>query len=116
MRPIRIALALVATLALAATLALLAVAAPAASKQHAGAAVYCPDKDSRQADVKDANAAVKRATANVKAKTKTKTNAKAKAAHRKVAAAQKALKVAKARLADAKDAQTGAKASLGECD
>jgi hypothetical protein len=113
MRSLRLAIAVVAACTLAATLALLAFAAPSASRQHAGAAVYCPDKMSRQQDLAQANAALKRAVATVAAKQKALATAKKK--HNGVAAAEKALRAAQARLVGAKQAQAGAKAALAEC-
>jgi hypothetical protein len=113
MRSLRLAIAVLAACALAATLALLAFAAPSASRQHAGAAVYCPDKTSRQHDLAQANEDVKRAAAAVAAKQKALATAKRK--HAGVAAAQKALRAAQARLVGAKQAQAGAKAALAEC-
>ena len=109
----RVVIGVLAACALAATLAFLAVGAPAASRQHAAAAVYCPDKADRQKDLARANAAVRAATANVKAKAAAL--ARAKKAGKGVAAAQRALKAAKARLADAKQAQKQARAALAEC-
>ena len=113
MRSLRLAIAVLAACALAATLALLAFAAPGASRQHAGAAVYCPDKKSRQHDLAQANADVKRAAATVAAKHQALAAAKRKGTG--VAAAEKALRAALAQLVAAKQAQAGAKASLAEC-
>ena len=109
----RVTLAVLAAAALAATLALLAVAAPAASKQHAATAAYCPDKDARTHDAAVANAALKKANANVRAKTKALT--KAKSTHIGVARAQKNLRVAKGKALDAKAAAHDANAALADC-
>jgi hypothetical protein len=110
----RILLATLAALALAATLALLAFAAPAASTHPSGAAVYCPDKASRQADANAANLRLNTAKANASVKAKALAKAKRTGSH--VAAAKKANKAAQARLRDAEDAQHGAAASLAQCD
>jgi membrane-bound lytic murein transglycosylase B len=115
MSVIRVTLAVLAAAALAATLALLAMAAPAASKQHAATGAYCPDKTSRQHDAAVAHKAVLKATKNVKLKTKAL--AKAKKTHKKkvVAKAQKNLRIAKGRAADARAEAHDANAALADC-
>ncbi len=110
---VRITLAVLAAVALATTLALLAVAAPAASKQRAATAAYCPDVVAREHDAKVAKVALNRANANVKLKLKAL--AHAKQTRKGVAAAQNALRIAKGRALDAKAAARDANGALADC-
>ena len=110
---IRVTLAVLAAVALAATLALLAVAAPAASQQRAATGDYCPDKTARQHDAAVAHKALTKANANVKLRAKAL--AKAKKTHKGIPAAQKNLRVAKGRAADARAESRDASAALADC-